>query len=77
MQLTKQGVRNLNGPAMNGTGYNGRKEGHKHNAASPFITEFEERLVVVETAFGPHEDIKRVKVRYCAFCNEELSTSLD
>jgi hypothetical protein len=77
MQLTKQGVRDLNGPQMNGRSYNGRKDGHKHNPDSPYRTEFEERIVMEPVAYGCIETIKRVKVRYCAFCNEELSTSLD
>lgn len=76
-RLTSQGVRDLNGPEMNGASYNGRREGHKHLPDSPVVARLEEREVERTAGDQPIRVPRVIKVYYCLFCEAELYTSED
>lgn len=73
-EVTRQGVRNLNGPRMNGRGHNGHRSTCSHANALPFD---EIRMVEIEDTFGNVIDkrAKTVRVQRCAFCHVEISNS--
>jgi hypothetical protein len=75
-RLTSQGVRDLNGPELDGASYNGRAEGHRHNPGSPVLAHDELRVVTREHANGTfYQTEKEIRVYRCLFCNAELYTS--
>lgn len=63
--VTRQGVRNLNGPKLDGRNHNGRSISCEHyrNPETPTLPEM--RIVNVDT---PEQ--KLVRVHLCAYCRE-------
>lgn len=72
--LTKQGVKDLNGPAMRGSGYNGSKTATcpHHRAPDTVPTHETSRIVRVEAKDGVPEDYKRAFFVCCSNCGSEL-----
>lgn len=69
--LTKQGVRDLNGPGMNGRGHNGHSGiscPHYKNPHHPTVRE--RRLKNIPDAFGVVSE-QLVSVYLCTGCGEE------
>ncbi len=64
-RLTKQGVRDLNGPAMNGTGYTGTPRRRRQLSKCPHVWDF----------FMMHDCMMdmRVPARRCGLCQEVRS----
>lgn len=75
MNLTRQGVRNLNGPAMNGRGHNGKKPSCPH-FRNPHLPTRRERKVGYETRDGQTVEVAR-DVYVCAYCGEERFTKAE
>lgn len=74
VKLTRQGVRDLNGPRMDGKGHNGHPASCSHANTLPFD---EIRMVAIYSELGEPagERARIVRVHRCAFCNVELSNS--
>ena len=70
VELTRQGVRNLNGPKMDGR-YNGRRHANCPHHKSPDYPTFRTDTVrEVEVEEG-YKKLKKVSVYYCSGCGEE------
>lgn len=69
VRLTKQGVRDLNGPAMDGR-YNGRNSSTKclHHTNPDYPVERREEMLTVKDLSAGFCDVRRVSVFYCAGC---------
>ncbi len=70
VKLTRQGVRDLNGPRLNGTGYNGRRDTTCMHHKAPDIAP---RHTLVETGVSADSGLP-VDMRYdcCSICGEKL-----
>lgn len=67
MQLTRQGVRNLNGPLMNGHGHNGNASVTcPHHRDPSFPVERRDLIVSAE-----HGYTKTVNAYYCTGCGDK------
>jgi hypothetical protein len=69
VKLTRQGVRDLNGPRFDGTGYNGHKSASCAHHKAPDITPRHTLIKTVTDARGFPKDI-----RYdcCSICGDQL-----
>lgn len=71
VQLTRQGVRNLDGPRMDGMGHNGnRSVTCPHHRDPAFPVERRDLIVEVPDAFGALE-MKTVNAYYCTGCGDK------
>lgn len=67
--VTKQGVRNLNGPRMNGTGYNGRVSTTCMHHKAPDIAP---RHTLIETVADENGLPRDVRYDACSICGEKI-----
>ena len=74
MQLTRQGVRNLNGPKLDGHNHNGRRDvtcPHYRNPHHPTVRE--RRIKYLDNQYG--ETVEQLTDVYlCTACGEERFT---
>lgn len=71
MRLTSQGVRDLNGPHLNGSGYNGRRSASCPHYRSPDVpVERREEVVEVRDPDTGYRDVRTVNAFYCTNCGE-------
>lgn len=68
-RTTKQGVRDLNGPRMNGSGYNGHKSATCVHHKTPDLTP---KHTLVETIADEHGLPKDMRYECCSLCGERL-----
>ncbi len=73
VNLTRQGVRDLNGPNANGTGYNGRRDAtcmHKRDPQA--VAKYTKPVLVVETKGEKRGMIVTKYMSCCMVCDTEL-----
>ena len=73
---TRQGVRNLNGPRMDGRNHNGRASASCAHYKSPDMPTYpQERVMPVTTEYGTVERV--VRCHHCSICGELRFTELE
>lgn len=70
--LTRHGVRNLNGPNMDGRNHNGRPASCLHYKNPELPTYPQERVIAVVANGGPTSRL--VRVHHCSLCGEARFT---
>lgn len=76
MQVTKQGVRDLNGPRMNGTGYNGNKSASCTHHRAPDLTPTHTIEKHVKDDSTPSGFAMKA-FKHCLLCGAELYPTAD
>lgn len=75
VEITKQGVRNLNGPRADGSGHNGKRASCPHFRAPGIVPTYKAPELVTRPNAAGDERVVSVMASYCSGCGMRLYDS--